>query len=1037
VRALEEELAGVFRGERSVVLLVGEPGIGKTRMLEELASRAIARGGVVAWGRPSEVGLTSPFLPWIQVLTALETPEQRAPSLVHFEQSSDRVARLARFADIVAFVTRHAVRLPTVLLFDDVHAADPSSLELLEHVLPELLARPVLVALAARDQDTTEETASALARLQRAATCIYLDRLGPDDVAELVGTRSDPRRVFELSDGNPLFVHELLMSHDSRGALGLPRISSVRVLVRDRVTRLERRVREVLEAAALVGRDFRGQIVADMVEAEQIGSLLAPALRVGMVVATSPDGFRFSHALIAEAIADEIDGTERARLHLRAAYAIQRHEPEDASAIAHHLLSAGTSVAQAAVAAAERAAERCKAQLAFEDAAALLSRALSALRLSGRNDRKRRALLLCAQAEALQHASRHEQAADLCDEALNIVRAIEHPDETATGERAGSLFARIALTRGLECRFGRTDPALIRVLREALARLGDDTPDLRARLLARLAAAEQPAPDPRGPVALALQATELARTLAPRDRLEVLYGAASALIDYVAPEVLEPIYRETQTLARNTSPWIAVHTSLRSCFLALERLDRGDFDRKMRAYVAEAATLRLPQWTRYAHMLRALVALLDGRFRDAEEAVSESDAISRALGDTSTLWTLDVHRAMAAWVKTTSVDAAVRARIADYAPGRAAVAAWLGVQDGSGDAVRTALRELGGHIPTDPDLGAMVGIAAAFVDDPSVATTTYEGLAQRSGRIVVAGLVGCTVFDLYDRVLLGLAASAKRWDAALVHAERASAIAAKLGSPVWTARVQADWAEALRGRARDGDDARAAELLAEARRTAERLGMSGLAHRCRVTLERAMSPPRDLGVAPSTESAKRQGGSNAAGLADRVEVVRHGPLWVVAGFGERVHIKDSRGMRMVARLVERPGTALHVLDLAEAHAADGGDAGPAPDATAHKQYRARLTELQVEREQAETLGDSGRLERINEETEALSSELERAFGLSGRERKIGSASERARTNAQRRIAFTIQQVRSASTRLGQHLAATIRTGTYRMYDLKR
>ena len=136
---------------------------------------------------------------------------------------------------------------------------------------------------------------------------------------------------------------------------------------------------------------------------------------------------------------------------------------------------------------------------------------------------------------------------------------------------------------------------------------------------------------------------------------------------------------------------------------------------------------------------------------------------------------------------------------------------------------------------------------------------------------------------------------------------------------------------------------------------------------------------------------------------------------------------------MLAQLVAQPGRPLHVLDLAGASGADGGDAGAVLDRTARDQYRSRLAALAQAREDAEATADRGRLERANAEIEALGAELERAFGLGGRERRVGAASERARSNVQRRISHALEQVREASPRLGEHLVASVRTGTYCVY----
>ncbi len=166
-----------------------------------------------------------------------------------------------------------------------------------------------------------------------------------------------------------------------------------------------------------------------------------------------------------------------------------------------------------------------------------------------------------------------------------------------------------------------------------------------------------------------------------------------------------------------------------------------------------------------------------------------------------------------------------------------------------------------------------------------------------------------------------------------------------------------------------------------------------------------------------------------------VTIERAGELWTVRGFAEELHVKDSRGIQMLARLVAEPHRELHALDLGGGgDGADGGDAGELLDATARSAYRDRLRELGAERDEAETWGDAGRVERATLEIETLTEELERAVGLGGRARKTGSASERARSNVQRRVNHALQQIRAASPRIGEHLTASIRTGTYCCYE---
>ena len=142
LEALAAIVSRVASGERVVVMVTGEPGIGKTSLLEELAARMRAAGGVGGWGRAAEVGITPAFWPWIQALAALETGEDRAPSLATVDARAGAAGRLARFGEVAAFLGRRAAARPIALVLDDVHAADPSSLQLLEDVLQLADRRP-------------------------------------------------------------------------------------------------------------------------------------------------------------------------------------------------------------------------------------------------------------------------------------------------------------------------------------------------------------------------------------------------------------------------------------------------------------------------------------------------------------------------------------------------------------------------------------------------------------------------------------------------------------------------------------------------------------------------------------------------------------------------------------------------------------------------------------------------------------------------------------------------------------------------------
>ena len=1000
--ALDDLIARAAMRERAVAVITGEPGIGKSRLLHELARRSTFAGGRAVWGRCDEVGLTPAFWPWMQQLRALETTDDRAPNPTSLDQRADASTRLARFEEVVGFVCRRAEAQLVVLMFDDMHAADLSSLQLLEYALPRFADARVAVAFAARDRDASTQVATALGRLQRGAQRLSLARLAREDVAALVGdrvSRDASARVWELSEGNPLFIEELVASV-ADGAVGLPQVSTVRAVIRDRVDRLAPPTIDALVAAAVVGRDFRGAIVADMlgITDDDVAARLAPVVRLGIVAPVSADRNRFSHVLVAEVLADELDPNTRARLHLRAAEALERRDADDRSAIAHHLLAAGHLAADAAVTAAERAAARAMAQLAFEDAAALLERAMQVLPLAAPTDRARRVRLLCAWAESLQHAGEHARANTLCDEAATIARELSD----------GELLARTALVRGIEMRFGFPNPTLVEALHEAERLLVPGSP-LRPKLLARLAAAEQPAPDPAGPVARARDAIALASSLADRDRLDVLYIATAALVDYLPATEIAAIHEQTLALARAAGERvIAIHTRVRLAFALLERGDRRGFDELVGVLHAEAQAIGLPRWIRTTHLLSAAAALLDGRFEDAERAADAAE--EAAAGEAQATFLVAAHRLFAASVRGTTPAHQLRHVMLSYTPARSMFAAWLAAQDRDADATRSALGQVA-LATLDREMLAMLVPAIVFVGTREQAMTAFERLRTYERPMIVASMLGSTVLELLGRARLLLAARLGQWDEIDAFAEHALEQAARLGSPVWAAKVRADWAEALDARARAGDRERAIELRDLARADAGRVGLTALLDR--------------LTVKPAVKAVKDE----------PVTIAKEGELWLVRGFGEVAHIKDSRGMQMLARLVGEPLRELHVLDLAGANEpVDGGDSGELLDPKARAAYKARLAELIAERDRAEAWSDVGRAERASAEIEALTSELERAIGSGGRARRGASASERARSNVQRRVQHAIAQVRAASTRLGEHLAATVHTGTYCSYS---
>jgi tetratricopeptide (TPR) repeat protein len=172
---------------------------------------------------------------------------------------------------------------------------------------------------------------------------------------------------------------------------------------------------------------------------------------------------------------------------------------------------------------------------------------------------------------------------------------------------------------------------------------------------------------------------------------------------------------------------------------------------------------------------------------------------------------------------------------------------------------------------------------------------------------------------------------------------------------------------------------------------------------------------------------------------------REGDYWSVTFEGHTVRVRDLKGMRYLARLLGDPGREHHVLDLVAAESGSGGrsdsslaaglprpalgDAGEMLDSRAKDAYRRRLAEIEDDIEQASAVGDTERAEQADAERAFLVRELARAFGLGGRERRAGSASERARAGVTRAVRHAITRIGEHHPRLGEHLDRTIRTGT--------
>ena len=289
-------------GHGRLVLCIGEAGIGKTRLCQELAG--LADGERVAWGRCVDTDGAPPFWPWREVLRGLGATE---PSVGDVESPQDRF----RAVDAVAgAVLTEVARRPLVVVLDDVHWADEPSLLVLRHLAGRAPDAPLLLIAALREPEPGAAAARALAGLERAPACegLQLRGLGPADVGRqldaLGATGAGVAEVHDATGGNPFFVREVARAVvDGTWQPGWAS-RSVRDAGAARVERLGPDARRLVEAGAVVGRRFPLAVAAGMVGADVQDCLAAAdeAVASGLLVQIGAGELRFAHALTRDAV---------------------------------------------------------------------------------------------------------------------------------------------------------------------------------------------------------------------------------------------------------------------------------------------------------------------------------------------------------------------------------------------------------------------------------------------------------------------------------------------------------------------------------------------------------------------------------------------------------------------------------------------------------------------------------------------------------------------------------------------------------------
>ena len=505
---LDDVLVELDRGRPGALALVGEPGIGKTRLLAELAARADARGCLVLGGSASELERDLPFWVFVDALDEYVEglPPQRLDALDSEVRSelAEVFPSLSRFAARGGAAFQHeryrtyrAVRellgrlgsaTPLVLVLDDLHWADPGSVELLGALLRRPPDAAVVVAMGVRPRQAPDRVTAALERAQRVGTLVRVEvgALTRGETAQLLGEGVDEsavRHLHEESGGNPFYLQQLARSLASGSTAGAPDLSptdlevppAVAGALGEELALLSDSARLVLQGGAVAGDPFEPELAAAAAAIPEASALdaLDELLKLDLVRQTDvPRRFRFRHPLIRRAVYQSAPGGWRLGAHERSAETLAaRGAP--ATERAHHVERSARQGDAAAVATLREAGEAAALRVPAS-AAAWFGEALRLL--PGTAPAEARVELLLSRARALVATGQFADGHAALLESLELL-----PPE--------SVALRVRLTTacaGVEHLLGRHDEAHAR-LAGAVAGLSDPGSPEAATLMVELA----------------------------------------------------------------------------------------------------------------------------------------------------------------------------------------------------------------------------------------------------------------------------------------------------------------------------------------------------------------------------------------------------------------------------------------------------------------------------------------------------------------------------------------------------------------------
>lgn len=887
-----------------VVLLAGEPGVGKTRLAAELAARVHGEGATVLAGRCDE-DLGVPFQLFVQPLRHFvdHTPDdelenrlgrfrgelvrlvpelaERVPGLPPPIQSDPETERYRVFDAVAAWLAEASTDHPVLLVLDDLHWAAKPNLLLLRHVLRSEGLGRMLVVGTYRDTELTHNhpLIELVADLRRGTAMgrVLLDGLSLDGVIayieEAAGRALDEndvavaRAIHAETQGNPFFVREVLRHLVETGALrrrdgrwdrlpveelGIP--EGVREVVGRRLTRLSETCNRVLRVAAVIGMEFELQVLhaAGDLDEESVLSALEEAVAARLVIESSTHAlrYRFTHTLMRETVYGELSTARRVTLHRRVAEALEAVHAgrldDHLSALAHHYSQAAMPIGatKKAVAFACQAGDRALVQLANHDAIKFYQQALDLFDITeGEQDVGERLEILIRLGEAQRRAGdpAHRET---------LIAACRLAKEQGNAEA----LARAALSnnRGMFSIIGAVDEDRTAMLEAALDAQGPEETTLRARLLANLGVEVVYGPDRDRRHHLSAEALAMARRLGePRTLAHVLLARIVAIWGPDSVQERMAATEELLAVAAGLDDPVRVCLGYAHRFIAaMEAGEVAVADRCLDKAEQLADELGQPTLRWLAMILRANRVLSVGLIRESEHVAAQAFELGRSAGHPDAFLYYGIHSFNVRFERGNLSEIADDViRIADTNPGvlsiRATVALLYSETDQL-DKARTAFESVVdelGSVPREaswPRAVTQAALTCARLQDRRRAAVLLDLLTPYADQMICTGLSWAGSFDHYAGILVAVLGRLDEADARLAHAESAHAL---VPTPIWLARSRLERGRVLLARGGADDVERAGDLLSQALSTAGEFGLRGVERSAASLLREMRSPP--------------------------------------------------------------------------------------------------------------------------------------------------------------------------------------------------